>query len=315
MYPSNFSGTIVDLVTPLRGGELDRTGLNLLIEWQIQSGIEGLLVCGEASESHCLSESEREAVLSAAIEVARGRVPILVGIMTNATTKALAWVEQARRLRADGALLVTPYYNKPCQEGVYQHVATVSGAARLPVLVLNRPSATAISLGAPLVERIADLPNVAGLVDVSPDHACAFAMSAAARSRFALYRGDDRGDLASLMIGATGCFSWVANVAPRLAVSLQHAANGANIQAARGLQTRLQPLLDTMRIDHPVSVLKQALAYVFGISPEVRLPLLPMEEQNLPGLRNALSLVGLSTEIPFLSAVAAATNGGLRHRL
>lgn len=307
-----FEGTIVDLVTPFRDGELDRTGLPLLIEWQIQSGVEGLLVCGEAGEAHCLSDDERVAVIAAAVDGARGRVPVLVGILANGTDKAVHLVEEARRMRADGVVIGMPYYNKPCLEGVFQHLSTVTEAAAMPVLLLSRPGVTMMPFHRELAERLAVLPRVAGLCTRDP--AIFLDLSSGGNIGRPLYSGDDQAEMTGLL-GAAGTLSWVANVAPRLAASLHHAAAGGNLKAAHAVQTRLQPLLDAMDRDHPVSTLKQALAYVFGTSPEVRLPLVPMDEQNLPALRTALSLVGMSTSMPFLSAVAAATQGGPRCRL
>ncbi|WP_185969796.1 dihydrodipicolinate synthase family protein [Rhizobium straminoryzae] len=311
---SPFQGTFVDLVTPFRDGALDHTGLSLLIEWQIQAGIEGLVVCGEASESHCLTPAERATVMATAIEVAHGRVPVLAGIVTNATDRAITLIDEARQAGVDGAVLVLPYYNKPCAEGVVRHVMQITAGAGLPVLLLSRPATTMLALTPELVGRLAGLPNVSGIIDGSRDHAALFGLSDDTRLRTRLYCGDGQGDVTGFL-GSAGCISWVANVAPRLAASLHHAAAGGNLKAAHALQTRLQPLLDAMDRDHPVSTLKQALAYVFGTSPEVRLPLVPVEAQNLAALRTALSLVGLSTDLPFLQAAALATQGGLRCRL
>jgi 4-hydroxy-tetrahydrodipicolinate synthase len=314
MPRTDFSGTIVDLVTPFRSGELDQAGLSLLLEWQIQCGIEGLLVCGEAGESHCLSMEERQTVIATAVEVARGRVPVLVGVVANCTDKAIDLVGQARAARADGVVLTLPYYNRPAREGVLRHVTAVSLRAGLPLLVLSRPAASMMPIDAAFVAQLRGLPNLCGIVDCGPDPFHAIGEYGDDGAGFGLFYGDEQAGFASC-VGAAGFVSWVANVSPRLATSLHHAAAGGNPKAARLLHSRLTPLLDAMKRDHPVSTLKQALAYVFGIDAQVRLPLLPVESQNLSELRQALSLVGLSTDLSFLSAVAIASGGGLRCRL
>lgn len=315
-----FSGAIVDLVTPFRDGELDQDCLRLLIEWQIQCGIDGILVCGEASEASTLTTEERAAIIRIAVDVAGGRLPVLVGTGSNCTHKAVTFSRQAYELGANAVVTIVPYYNKPSPQGVFHHMHDIATAVDLPLIILNRPSVAAIAMSAELAERLLDLPNVIGIIDHTPDLLLASQLMASKSrssldSRPCLFGGDDRKIGLLSRVDGSGCFSLAANVAPRLVASIYHAVAQADLRSATLLEARLRPLIDALEADHPVSAVKQALAYVFGTTADVRLPLVPVEAQNIPALRTALSLVGLATDLPFLSAIAVANHGGLRCRL
>lgn len=293
MTPSfqRITGVFTDLVTPFRQGELDLIGLKTLVEWQIRSGVAGLVVCGEAGEAPVLCDTERAAVISTTVEVAAGKVPVLVGTGTNATEGTIARTREAQALGADAAVVVLPYYSKPTQEGLFRHVEAVVAAVDLPLIVVNRPRHTAIDVSPALLERFARLPGVVGFADYSGDVSRPLLLREQDRCRMPLHSGDDRTALALGLMGAHGTFSLAANVAPRLVVSMDHAFRGGNLMAARALQQTLYPLFMAIDAEQAVAATKQALAFVLGLAPDVRLPLTQVEEPVVAEIRHALSLL------------------------
>lgn len=295
MTHPHFSGLFTDLVTPFAGDAVDRAGFAALAEWQISAGVAGLVVCGEASEAPTLERSERNLVIRTALDVARRTVPVFVGAGSNSTEKTLALVAEAKALGADGVTIVTPYYNKPSQAGIRHHIETVAAAAALPVVVVNRPARTGVNLAPETMEALMALPNVAGLVDCTGDQTLAFQFCASSPVPARIVCGDDQASLSLGLMGASGHVSLAANVAPHAVCALHRALDAGNVAVARSVFQRLRPLLCALEADHPVSATKQALSFILGTSPDVRLPLVPVAEPVAEDLRQSLSLIGANS--------------------
>jgi 4-hydroxy-tetrahydrodipicolinate synthase len=285
-------GTYADLVTPFRNGDVDLAGLSALIEWQIQSGISGFVVCGENGETANLTRLERRHIIRRAVDVAKDTVPVLVGTGTNCTQTTIDFTREAKELGAAAAYLVTPYYNKPAQGGIYRHFQAVAEAVDLPLVIVNAPGRCAVDLQHPLLERLANIPNIIGLVDCTGDVTRLAQMPSLCQARMRHYSGHDRTALAFSLAGGNGSFSLAANIAPRQVAAMHTAFRMGNIPAARSLQDRLLPQLAALEMEHPVVATKQALAAVLGIAPEVRLPLTPLDAPARAALAMALTLVG-----------------------
>ncbi|HBF29888.1 4-hydroxy-tetrahydrodipicolinate synthase [Rhizobium sp.] len=285
-------GTYADLVTPFRNGDVDLVGLSALIEWQIHSGVSGVVVCGENGETSSLTRSERVRIIRRAVDVANGAVPVMVGTGTNCTQTTIDFTREAMALGASAAHVVTPYYNKPAQGGIYRHFQAVAEVVDLPLVIVNAPGRCVVDLQNPLLERLANISSIIGLVDCTGDVTRLAQMPAICKSRMRHYSGHDRTALAFALAGGNGSFSLAANIAPRQMAGMQTAFRMGNLPAARSLQDRLSPLLSALEMEHPIVAAKQALATVLGIAPDVRLPLTPLDESARAALGVALTLMG-----------------------
>ncbi|MCM2441764.1 4-hydroxy-tetrahydrodipicolinate synthase [Agrobacterium vitis] len=285
-------GAYADLVTPFRNGEVDHAGLVSLIDWQIQSGMSGLVVCGENSEAYNLNDDERIAVIRTAVEAANGIVPVLVGTGSNCTRSTLDLTLKAKALGADAALLVTPYYSKPTQKGLFAHFQTVAEAVDFPMVIVNAPARSAVDITPDLAEKLARLSSVIGLVDCTGDIARPAQLSAACRVRMHCYSGHERTALAFALAGGHGAFSLAANIAPRQVAAMHNAFRYGNSAAARMLQDRLLPLFAALELEHPIAAAKLGLSVILGLSPELRLPLTPVGIETELQMRAALTLLG-----------------------
>lgn len=271
-------GAYADLVTPFRNDDVDLVGLSRLIEWQIASGITGIVVCGENGETASLTRTERMRIIRRAVDVVHGAVPVLVGTGTNCTQSTVDFTLDAKALGATAAYVVTPYYNKPAQGGIFRHFQTLSESVDLPFVVVNAPGRCGVDLQKPLLERLATVSNIIGLVDCTGDADRLSQMPAICLSRLRHYSGHDRASLAFDLAGGNGTFSLAANIAPREVASMHNALCAGHIPETRSLHDRLFPLFSALEIEHPIAATKQALAMVLGLSPDVRLPLTALDE-------------------------------------
>lgn len=283
------SGAYCDLVTPFHDGKVDLATLDRLVRWQIESGISGILVLGLAGEATALTESERVAVIGTAVKAVGNAVPVLVGTGTSATASTIAQTLAARRLGADAVVVVTPYYNKPSQEGIFRHVEAIAAAAGLPVMLCNAPGRTAVDLTPRLIDRLAALPDIVGIVDCTGDLGRLVPGADRKRARLRHMSGHDLTSFAFNLSGGSGTVSIAANVAPRLVGAMHVALATGNIDTAAALNLRLRPLMDALEREPAPAVAKQALQFVFGIDPETRLPLTPVEPETAAALRHAVS--------------------------
>ncbi|QRM56900.1 4-hydroxy-tetrahydrodipicolinate synthase [Sinorhizobium sp. BG8] len=282
-------GAICDLVTPFRDGEVDRVGLMTLIEWQIRSGISGLVVCGEASEAPTLSREERAAVIGLAADVVDHQVPLLAGTGTNSTETTIGLTRQAQALGADAAVVVTPYYNKPSQEGLFRHFEKLAAAVDLPIIVCNAPGRTAVDLSTRTLERLASIPSIVGVMDCTGDMTRFAGLPPALRDRFRHLSGHDATACPFFLCGGSGSISAGANVAPRLFAAMHSALRTGNVDAAYALQARLNPLVQALEKEGTPAAIKHALSLVLPLSAEVRLPITAAALETQAEIRMALS--------------------------
>ncbi len=288
-----FSGSMTALVTPMRNGEFDEAAYRELIEWQIASGTDGLVPCGTTGESATLSHEEHDRVVEVCVEAVNGRVPVIAGAGSNSTREALRLTRHAKEAGADGALLITPYYNKPTQEGLYQHYRHIAEQVDIPIIMYNVPSRTGTNLLPETIARLADLPHIVGVKEATADMRQVSRIVQLCGERVTVISGDDFTVLPLMIVGGKGVISVVSNVAPADMAGLVDAFFAGDMDKARELHHRLSPLAEAMFFEtNPIPV-KTALAMMGRIEPELRLPLTPMSEGGRERLAAALRDYGL----------------------
>jgi 4-hydroxy-tetrahydrodipicolinate synthase len=288
-----FEGVLTALVTPFRDGEIDEAALRALIARQIAAGIDGLVPCGSTGESATLSHAEHRRVMEIVVHATRGRVPVVAGTGSNNTREAVELTLYAKEAGADGALVVTPYYNKPTQEGLYQHFKAVHDAVDIPIVIYNIPGRSAVDMSNATMARLAKLPNIVGVKDATNDLARPLRMRVEIDGEFSLLSGEDATAVAYLAQGGDGCISVTANVAPALCSEFQLACLGGNFKRALGLQDRLMPLHDALFVESNPGPVKYAAEKLGLCSGETRLPLAPLAASSKAKVDAALAKVGL----------------------
>ena len=287
-----FEGILTALVTPFRGGEVDEPALRRLVERQIAAGVAGVVPCGSTGESATLSHAEHRRVVEIVVAAAAGRVAVVAGTGSNSTREAIERTVHARDAGADGALLLSPYYNKPTQEGIYRHYAEIARATRFPLLVYNIPGRTASNIAPETLARLAELEHVVGVKESCGNLDQIAHVVALCPSEFSVLSGDDALTLPLLAIGGRGCISTTANVAPDEMVALFAAWQRGDAAGARELHFRLLPLFDVLFCEtNPIPV-KAALELLGLIDGEIRLPLTPLTAPNRERLRVCLKDLG-----------------------
>ncbi|MBI5446016.1 MAG: 4-hydroxy-tetrahydrodipicolinate synthase [Deltaproteobacteria bacterium] len=288
-----FRGAITALVTPFRGGRLHEEAYRAHIDWQIREGVTAIVPCGTTGESATLSHEEHERVIDIAVDEARGRVPVLAGTGSNSTEEAVRLTRHAKEAGADGALLITPYYNKPTQEGLYQHYRRVAEAAKFPLVLYNVPGRTGVNLLPDTVARLADLPEVVGLKEATGDLRQVSDVLEKCGDRISVLSGDDFTVLPLLALGGRGVISVLSNVVPADVSEMIRAYEAGDLPKARALHFKTQPLTRALFLEtNPIPV-KTALALLGRMDPELRLPLVPIQEANAERLKGVLRAYGL----------------------
>jgi 4-hydroxy-tetrahydrodipicolinate synthase len=287
-------GSLVAIVSPMRDdGALDFDAYRQLIEWHIAEGTNGIVAVGTTGESPTVDHEEHGALIKAAVETARGRVPVIAGTGGNSTREAVELTQHARAVGADATLQVVPYYNKPTQEGLYRHFRTVAETCGLPVILYNVPGRTVADLANDTVLRLAQVPGIIGLKDATGDMARAADLLRRAPAGFAVYSGNDDSALSLMLLGGHGVISVVANVAPRLFSQMCRAALAGDLLEARRLNNQLLPLAFKLFVEpNPVPV-KWALQKMGRIQGGLRLPLVPLAPSNEAVVLAALKEAGL----------------------
>lgn len=281
-------GAIVTLVTPFRDGALDRVSLMALVERQICSGVDGIVVCGLAGEGPVLTEAERAEIIATCIEIAGGKIPVIAATGTNDTATTIEETRQARQLGASAVLVTLPYYSKPGQKGIIRHFEMLADAADAPIIIHNLPSHTAVDLATATLARLSAIPAVVGIADGTGDVGRATEWRDMLPAGTALLSAHDATSLSFTLAGGQGVMSSAANIAPRLICALQHAAGAGNIPAASVLQERLLPLFRVLERESEPAVIKQALAILAKSEAEVRLPLAGVEDATDGEVRSVL---------------------------
>lgn len=289
----HIEGCLTALVTPFRDGAVDYEALTRLVEWQIESGIDGLVAVGTTGESATLDVEEHVAVISHVVKVARGRVPVVAGAGGNATSEALALTAASEKAGAQALLHVTPYYNKPTQEGLYQHYAAIAKSTALPILLYNVPGRTACDLLPDTVERLASIPNIVGIKEACGSLPRITDLVARVGDRLTVISGDDATTFPTYAVGGRGVISVVSNVAPREMADMWDAVREGQWDKARALHYKLRVLNHLLFVESNPIPVKAALAVMGRMSAEVRLPLVPCSAGLVEQLRVELNNAGL----------------------
>ena len=288
-----FKGSIVALVTPFKKGKVDLDTFQQLVEWHVASGTHGLVPCGTTGETPTLSTEEHKSVIKACLEAANGKVPVIAGAGSNATDKAVDLARFADKSGADGILVVTPYYNKPTQEGMYQHFKAVNDAIGIPVILYNVPGRTGVEISVETVVRLAALKNIAGIKDASVDLGRPLQLRVALGDDFIQLSGEDATVAAYLAQGGHGCISVTANVAPRLCADLHNAWQKKDWKNFERARDALLPLHKALFIETSPSPAKYCLTRLGKINEELRLPLVPVTAPTRQKLDEAMEFAGI----------------------
>ncbi len=284
-----FEGSFVAIVTPFKNGKLDEPAFRNLLKFHIENGTDGIVPCGTTGESATLTHDEHHQVISIAVEECKGKIPVLAGTGSNSTQEAIELTQHAEKAGADGALLITPYYNKPSQEGLYQHFMAVAKETGLPIILYNVPGRTSVNMLPPTVGRLAkDRKNIVGIKEASGSIGQISEVIALCGNDFSLLSGDDALLWPILAIGGKGVISVSANVVPNKVADLCNKARNQKVNDACQLHYDLMHLNNIMFIDtNPVPV-KAALSLMGMISPELRPPLTELSEEHLQTLKSTL---------------------------
>ncbi len=273
-----FQGIYTALITPFKDGKLDEPAFRAFVEWQINEGVHGLVPCGTTGESPTLSYEEHMRVISICGEVAAGRVKVLVGTGANSTDEAVMLTEHAKKAGADGALVVAPYYNKPTQEGIYQHYKAIAEAVDIPVVVYNVPGRTAVDIKDETIARLARIRNIVGVKDATGDLARVSILRMLAGKDFRQLSGEDMTAVAFNAQGGVGCISVTSNIAPRLCAEVQNLTLKGDFSGALKVHDRLVPLHQAMFLETNPGPVKYAASLLGKCQPDLRLPLVEPSE-------------------------------------
>lgn len=291
-----FKGAITALVTPFAKGKVDEKTFQALAEWQIKEGIHGLVPCGTTGESPTLSHEEHNRVVSLCVEAAGGQVPVIAGAGSNSTEEAIMMARHAKQAGADGILVAAPYYNKPSQEGLYQHYKAIHDAVAIPMVLYNIPGRSVVDISDETIARLAELPQVVGIKDATGNLLRICTLRAALKDKkpdFCLLSGDDGTALAYNAQGGTGCISVSANVIPRLVAQFQDLCLAGDFRKALPAHDALTLLHKAMFCEPSPAPVKYGLSLLGKCENSVRLPLVPLSPQGEKTVHHALHDLGL----------------------
>lgn len=288
-----YKGSFVALLTPFKNGQVDEAAFQSFVEWQIKQGTNGLVPCGTTGESPTLNVKEHMRVIELCIEVAHGRLPVMAGTGANATAEAIELSRMAEKAGADSLLHVTPYYNKPSQEGLYQHYKAINDAVGIPIFIYNVPGRSVVNMSLDTMKRLAELPNIAGVKDATGDLERPIEVARAIGPDFCQMTGEDGTAIPFRAAGGNGCISVTGNILPALCAE-QHAAwDAGNIARAQEIQKMLIPVHKAMFCETNPCPVKYA-SKVMGLSTgELRLPLVEISDASKAQVEAALKGVGL----------------------
>lgn len=288
-----FQGSICALVTPFRDGALDKPAFERLVEWQIEQGTNGLVPCGTTGESPTLSHAEHDEIIELCIKTAAGRVPVMAGTGSNSTEEAIRLTQHAQQVGANAALVVAPYYNRPNQEGLYQHFKAIHDATDIPIYVYNIPGRSVVEISVDTMARLAELPRLAGTKDATSNMVRVTLEQLAIPDGFAQLSGEDATTYPYMALGGRGCISVTANVAPKLCAEFQAACLDTDWGRARQMNRNLLPLHQVLFTDTSPQATKYALSRMGYCQNELRLPLLPTSPQVERAVDAVLEQLGL----------------------
>ncbi|MFM9847751.1 MAG: 4-hydroxy-tetrahydrodipicolinate synthase [Hyphomicrobiaceae bacterium] len=289
-----FKGSFTALITPFKNGKVDDQAFTRLVEWQIDEGTHGLVPVGTTGECPTLSHDEHKHVVELCIKAARKRVPVIAGAGSNSTAEAIDFTRHAKKAGADAVLHVTGYYNKPTQEGLYQHFKAINDAVDIPIFLYNVPPRTIVDISVATIGRCAKLQNVVGIKDATANVSRVTLQRLACGNDFVQLSGEDATALGFNVHGGVGCISVTSNVAPRLCSEFQSACMKGDWKTAREIQERLMPLHDALFCETSPGPVKYAASRLGICSAETRLPLVPIAEESKKKVDAALVSAGLS---------------------
>src|SRR5271170_4845203 len=289
-----FTGTYTAIVTPFRGGQLDEDALERLIKLQIKGGVDGIVPVGTTGESPTVNSEEHIRVVALSVKFAAGKIKVLAGTGSNATTEAIHLTQEAEKAGADGSLQVAPYYNKPTQEGLYQHFKAIAKATKLPIVLYSMPGRCGIEIAVETVKRLAaDCKNIVGIKESGGSCDRVSQLRATLGPNFKILSGDDSLTLPFMAVGANGVVSVASNVIPKEVSQMVHAFARGDAKRAMALHARYYPLFKDLFIETNPTPVKAALAMMKIIEEEYRLPLVPMNPKNWDALRTTLKRCGV----------------------
>lgn len=293
MMRAPFHGSIPALITPLADGKVDAKAFQEFVAWQIKEGTHGVVPCGTTGESPTLTHEEHQQVIRLCLEVAKGKVPVIAGCGSNSTAEAIDLTKFAEKAGADATLQVVPYYNKPTQEGLYQHFKAIHDSSELPIILYNVPGRTVVALSNETIARLSKLPRIVGIKDATGDIARPVHTRAMSGSDFVQLTGEDGNALAFRALGGVGCISVTANIAPRLCAELHNAFDAGDMVKANALNDKLMPLHDAMFCETSPGPVKYAASLLGLCRYELRLPLVQIAKANEARVQAALQACGL----------------------
>lgn len=289
-----FTGSLVAIVTPFRKGHVDERALAELIEWQIAKGTDGIVPCGTTGESATLSHEEHNRVIELTVEVVNRRVPVIAGTGSNSTDEAIALTRHAKQAGVDGALLITPYYNKPTQEGLYRHYKAVAEAVDLPLVLYNIPGRTGVNMLPTTIARLSAIRSIVGVKEGSGSVQQASDVVQMCGDRLTVLAGDDSLTLPMMAVGGKGVITVTANIVPFEMAELVKTFSAGKIVESRRIHFKLSPLFAALFLEtNPIPV-KEALGMMGKIDSELRLPLCPMAQdtrEKLAGVLKGMDLI------------------------
>jgi 4-hydroxy-tetrahydrodipicolinate synthase len=290
---TKFRGSFTALVTPFKNGAVDEKALRDLVDWQIAEGTNGLVPVGTTGESPTLSHGEHKQVVEWCVDQARCRVPVVAGAGSNSTAEAIDFAQHAEKAGADAVLIVTPYYNKPTQDGLYQHFKAINDAIGIPIIIYNIPSRSVIDMSVDTMKRLYELKNIAGVKDATANMTRVSQQRAALGEDFNQLSGEDITALGFMAHGGHGCISVTSNVAPRLCAEFQSACLKGDFAAALKLQDKLAPLHVNLFVETSPAPIKYALSLIGKSANILRLPMVPATEKARVAVREAMVHAGL----------------------
>ena len=290
---TSFRGSFTALLTPFANGSLDEKAFSNLVEWQIAEGTNGLVPVGTTGESPTLSHDEHKRVVELCVEAANRRVPVVAGAGSNSTKEAIDLSRHAEEAGADAVLIVTPYYNKPTQEGLYQHFKAINDAIGIPIIIYNIPARSVIDMSVDTMKRLFELANIAGVKDATANVIRVSQQRQAMGADFNQLSGEDASALGFMAHGGHGCISVTSNVAPRLCAEFQGACLRGDFAGALALQDKLMPLHTALFLETNPAPAKYALSILGKCAASVRLPMVPVTEATKAAVHSAMVHAGL----------------------
>lgn len=295
MLNAPFRGSITALITPFADGKVDEKAFQKFVQWQIDQGTHGVVPVGTTGESPTLTHEEHRRVIDLCIEVAKGKVPVIAGCGSNSTAEAISFTQHAEKVGADAALHATPYYNKPTQEGLYQHYKAIHDSSNLPIYIYNIPGRSVVNMSVETMARLSELPRIVGCKDATGDVSRVVRTRAASGKNFNQLTGEDAQAFPFIAQGGDGCISVTSNIAPRLCADLHDAWAKGDVKTAQAMNDQLMPLHDAMFAETSPGPVKYGASLLGLCRYEFRLPLVPISKANEKLVEEAMQKLGLLT--------------------